>query len=310
MEEMRTKVCFYDQAEDQKLRFAVIVTRSDGHWVFCKHIGRNTLEIPGGHREPGEDILTTAKRELYEETGAVDFSIEPICAYSVTASWNYDGQETFGMLFYADVKVFEKELHSEIENIVLMEGLPEAWTYPDIQPYLIQEVQRRRTDNEYACRIPSEDEIRKKWDYEIDHQQEKGNWIVWKSEAIEHYRAGQSVPYYGFLNGRIICEATAVLDPEFALGNGKTAEVCAVELCAFRTIKEYRGKGYFSKLMDFMQKDLKERGYTKAVVGVEPKETLNKAIYRHWGFCEHIGFGTETYPDGTIIQVEFLGKQL
>ena len=59
-----------------------------------------------------------------------------------------------------------------------------------------------------------------------------------------------------------------------------------------------------------MQKDLKERGYTKAVVGVEPKETLNKAIYRHWGFYEHIGFSTETYPDGTIIQVEFLGKQL
>ena len=51
-----TKVRFYDQAEDHKLRFAVIVTKTDGHWVFCKHKERNTLEVPGGHRESGENI--------------------------------------------------------------------------------------------------------------------------------------------------------------------------------------------------------------------------------------------------------------
>ena len=139
-----TKVQFYDRAEDEKLRFAVILTRTDGHWVFCKHRERDTLEIPGGHREPGEDILTTARRELYEETGALDFSIEPVCVYSVTAPWNYDGQETYGMLYYADVKTFENELHSEIEGIVIRDEMPDAWTYPDIQPFLMREVLRRR----------------------------------------------------------------------------------------------------------------------------------------------------------------------
>ena len=141
------KVQFYDQVEDQILRFAVIITKADGRWVFCKHKQRDTLEIPGGHREPGEDILTTAKRELYEETGAVDFSIRPVCVYSVTAPSNFDGQETFGMLFYADVKTFENELHSEIERIVIQDELPTDWTYPEIQPYLLQEVCKRITDD-------------------------------------------------------------------------------------------------------------------------------------------------------------------
>ena len=141
-----TRVRFYDQAEDRKLRFAVIVTKTNGHWVFCKHRERSTLEVPGGHREPGEEILAAAKRELHEETGAVDFSIEPVCVYSVTAPWNFDGQETFGMLFYADVRAFEKDLHSESERIVSQDDLPDAWTYPDIQPLLMEEVQKRTAE--------------------------------------------------------------------------------------------------------------------------------------------------------------------
>ena len=140
-----TKVQFYDQADDRKLKFAVIVTKTNGRWVFCKHKERDTLEVPGGHREPGEEILDTAKRELYEETGAVDFTMEPVCVYSVTAPDNFDGQETYGMLFYAEVKAFEKELHSEIERIVIRDDLPTAWTYPEIQPHLMEEVRKRQT---------------------------------------------------------------------------------------------------------------------------------------------------------------------
>lgn len=76
-----TVVKFYDTVEDSRIKFAVIVSRSNGKWVFCKHKERDTYEAPGGH--------------------------------------------------------------SEIERIDLMEDLPSRWTYPLIQPRLIDELKRR-----------------------------------------------------------------------------------------------------------------------------------------------------------------------
>ena len=48
------------------------------------------------------------------------------------------------MLYFAEVNVLEKELHSEIERIILSAGLPDNLTYPEIQPKLLAEAQRRR----------------------------------------------------------------------------------------------------------------------------------------------------------------------
>ena len=138
-----TEVRFYDTVDDSLLKFAVIIACSKGRWVFCKHKERDTYEIPGGHRESGENILDTAKRELYEETGAVKYSIKPICVYSVTAPNEFDGVETFGGLYFADIEEFEDELHSEIERISFFDSLPEKLTYPMIQPKLVEEAKRR-----------------------------------------------------------------------------------------------------------------------------------------------------------------------
>lgn len=139
------QVKFYEQVEDSLLKFAVIVSKSCGKWVFCKHRERDTYEVPGGHREEGETILGTAERELREETGAVLFDMKPVCVYSVTGKnrVNESGDETYGMLYFADIKRFEKELHSEMEKVRLFNELPDALTYPQIQPLLIAEVQRR-----------------------------------------------------------------------------------------------------------------------------------------------------------------------
>ena len=139
------EVKFYDNVDDRLLKFAVIISKSNGQWVFCKHKDRNTYEVPGGHREKDEQILDTAKRELKEETGAIDFTIKPICLFSVKGKTRVNentNDETFGMLYFADIHSFE-EIHSEIEKIILMDDLVKDWTYPLIQPKLIEEAKRR-----------------------------------------------------------------------------------------------------------------------------------------------------------------------
>lgn len=134
------EVRFYDTVDDALLKFAVILARSGEKWVFCRHRERTTLEIPGGHREKGERVEEAARRELKEETGAEEFSLRPVCVYSVVR----DDGESFGMLYYAEIASFEEKLHSEIEEIFLLEEPPEGnWTYPEIQPKLMEEVRRR-----------------------------------------------------------------------------------------------------------------------------------------------------------------------
>ena len=65
----------------------------------------------------------------------------------------------------------------------------------------------------YICKIASIEEMQEKWDYEIKGKnQDKSNWIKWKKENLDSYKKGYIIPYYGILNGKIICEATAHLE--------------------------------------------------------------------------------------------------
>jgi len=121
-----------EKIDDALLEFAVIASQHQGKWVFCKHKARDTWEVPGGHREPQEPIIETARRELFEETGATEFHLTPVCVYSVTME-----RQRFGMLCYAEIESFGELPESEIERIQLFNDMPEQLTYPLIQPKLI-----------------------------------------------------------------------------------------------------------------------------------------------------------------------------
>lgn len=130
---MEVKMHYYGGVEDAQLSVAVIAARYQNKWVFCRHKDRTTWEIPGGHREPEETIEEAARRELWEETGAVEFTLQPLWPYSVTR---------YGMLYFAEIsELGPLPESSEIAQIQMLDTLPEELTYPFIQPELYRHVQ-------------------------------------------------------------------------------------------------------------------------------------------------------------------------
>ncbi|MBE6064991.1 GNAT family N-acetyltransferase [Clostridium cochlearium] len=128
------KIKFYSLGEisGERFDFAVICAVYKGKWIFVRHKDRNTWEIPGGHREENEDINVTASRELFEETGAVNYEIDPVCDYSVSI-----GEiTTFGRLFYAKVIEIGHLPESEICGVRFLKEIPNNLTYSEIQPRL------------------------------------------------------------------------------------------------------------------------------------------------------------------------------
>lgn len=139
---MMIKVDFHDgdEVETEELNFVVIGAQYQDQWIVVRHEDRTTWEIPGGHVEPGEEIKQAAERELWEETGAEEFTLTPINVYSVQRKGE---DKSFGQLYYAQVEGFTALPDWEIEETKLVDSLPEELTYPVIQPKLFTKLQNQ-----------------------------------------------------------------------------------------------------------------------------------------------------------------------
>lgn len=149
---------------------------------------------------------------------------------------------------------------------------------------------------DYICKIANLEEIEKRWDDNIKKHPNDNRWKIWKEETIREIKNNNKIAYYGILNNKIICEATATFKNTDSTNEEGLVGPKTVYLSAFRTDKEYQNKGYFSKLYKYLEQDLKNKGYKTLTLGVEPIETKNIKIYQKWGYTNFIKSQIESYP--------------
>lgn len=115
-------------------KYVVVLSEYGGCLLFSRHAARTTWETQGGHIEPGETPLAAAKRELYEESGALD--------YDIRAGFDYTAGDAHGhangMVFLAEIRTLGPIPDSEMAEVRSFDTLPDDahLTYPGITPVL------------------------------------------------------------------------------------------------------------------------------------------------------------------------------
>ena len=117
--------------EETQYTRVVVVCKYNDKWVFSRKKGKTSWEIPGGHIEEGESWLEAAKREMFEETGATDVSITPICVYSISK---------YGLLCFGKINKLGPLPDFEIEEIGLFDTIPQELSYPGTHDKMFEKV--------------------------------------------------------------------------------------------------------------------------------------------------------------------------
>ncbi|MGE5348585.1 MAG: NUDIX domain-containing protein [Actinomycetota bacterium] len=121
------------------LSYVVIAARHKEGWLFVRHRRRGGYEMPAGHPGDGEGSVEAAVRELGEETGALDFILEPVTYYSVDGGRG----KQYGRLFYAEIDTLgELTDTDEIEGVKVYRRLPRNLSLPEVMSFLFRVARR------------------------------------------------------------------------------------------------------------------------------------------------------------------------
>lgn len=120
---------------NRKYNYVVIALNYNNLWVWVKQRSRVTWELPGGHIELDETPIEAALRELFEETGAINCTIVPLCDFAV----KHNNRESFNRFYFATTSELGKLPISEIEEIGFFPDIPtQPLTHGEIQIQLFE----------------------------------------------------------------------------------------------------------------------------------------------------------------------------
>ncbi len=134
--------------DDRPCKYVVVFSRFQGRLLLSRHRDRSTWETQGGHVEPGESPWEAARRELWEESGAEEFTLEPLFHYHARLAADPQDPGAAGAVFFAEIARLGPLPESEMAQVKAFDSLPENITYPGITPRLYQRIQGRFTHQE------------------------------------------------------------------------------------------------------------------------------------------------------------------
>lgn len=94
--------------------------------------------MPAGHPDEGESSEAAAVREMAEETGAIEFHMQPVSYYCVSD----DAGSTYGRLFFAEIQKFgEISDKEEIKGIRIFKKLPKDISLKEVMTMLFKKAE-------------------------------------------------------------------------------------------------------------------------------------------------------------------------
>ncbi len=88
-----------------------VVVNTSGDVLVVSQVPFNSWSLPKGHVEFGEDILTAAKREIYEESGVMELEyVEELGTYQRTGGKNSNQFKTITIFLFRTNQIDLKPL--------------------------------------------------------------------------------------------------------------------------------------------------------------------------------------------------------
>ena len=122
---------------DFNIHYVSLISKHQGKWVICHHKDRDVWDCPGGRIEAGETPIQAARRELYEETGAMQADFHPLYIYEILS----DKGLSYGIQYFCNIQEFTALPDYEMDRIDFVNELPlGSMKTPQVHSILIQDV--------------------------------------------------------------------------------------------------------------------------------------------------------------------------